>query len=223
MTYGYTPGGEQDNPAEAPPPYPGQAGPAGPPGWAQGQQPPPGYGPPTYGPPPGYGTPPGYGAYGQPMYGQPMYGQPGYGMPMYPGYGQPMYPPPGPKPPTYGPWAVSATVGGVLFSLLVGLPTAIVGLSYGSKVTKAWASGDAQGAASASRKARGWLTASTVFDLLGLILVIFLFTHMSSSGVSFNRTAVPASVSVPAVPAVPAQQVVVQQAMVGCHGHPTGP
>jgi hypothetical protein len=211
MSYGYTPGGEQDNPAGAAPGYPGQAGPAGPPGWAQGQQPPPGYGPPGYGPP---------------GYGPPTYGQPGYGMPMYPspGYGPPMYGMPGPKPPTYGSWGVTATVGGVLFSLLVGLPTAIAGLFYGSKVTQLWAAGDVQGAASASRKARGWLTASTIFDLLGLILVVFLFTHMSSSGVGFTRTAVPASVSVPAVPAQPAQQaVVVQQAMNGCHGHPMGP
>ena len=208
MSYGYTPGGEQDNPAGAPPGYPGQAGPAGPPGWAQGQQPPPGYGPPTY---------------GQPGYGPPTYGHPGYGMPVYPspGYGPPMYGMPGPMPPTYGSWGVTATVGGVLFSLLVGLPTAIVGLTYGSKVSRLWASGDVQGAASASRKARGWLTASTIFDLLGLILIVFLFTHVSSSGVHFQQPAVTASVSAPALPAQ--QAVVVQQAMTGCHNHPMGP
>jgi hypothetical protein len=203
MSYGYTPGGEQDNPAGASPGYPGQAGPAGPPGWTQEQQPPPGYGPPGYGPP--------------------TYGQPGYGMPMYgmPGYGPPTYGMPGPKPPTYGAWAVTATVGGVLFSLLVGLPTAIAGLTYGSKVSRLWAAGDVQGAASASRKARGWLTASTIFDLLGVILVVFLFTHVSSSGVGFTHSAVPASVSVPAQPAQ--QAVAVQPSMNGCHGHPMGP
>ena len=200
MSYGYTPGGEQDDlggaqpPGYGPPPYPGQAGAAGPPGWAPGQQVPPGYGPPTYGPP-------------------------DYGPPVYypPGYGQPMYPPPGPPPPTYGTWAVSAIIGGVLFSLLVGLPTAITGHFYGTKVTQLWASGDMHGAYRASRKARGWLTASTVVDLLGLILVVFLVvTHVSSSPVSFSKSSVaPASVSV-----VPAQQPVQTGMMMdGCHGH----
>jgi hypothetical protein len=214
MSYGYIPGGEQDSTAGAPPPHPGQTGPDGPPGWAQGQ-PPPGYGPPSYGQPT-YGQP----GYGQPGYGQQGYGQPGYGMPTYPspGYGPPMYPPPGPQPPTYGAWAVTATVGGVLFSLLVGLPAAIVGLTYGSKVTKAWASGDVQRAANASRKARGWLTASTIFDLLGLILVVFLFTHMTSSGLGFtSRSPVPASVS--SVSVLPAQQPVQVVMPVTCHGH----
>jgi hypothetical protein len=201
MSYGYTPGGEQDNPAGASSPYPGQPGPAGPPGWAPGQPPPPGYGPPPQYPPPGYGPP----AYGQPMYGQPAYGPPQYPPPGYgmPGYGPPMYAQPGPPPPTYGGWGVTATIGGVLFSLLVGLPTAIVGLTYGSKVSRLWASGDAAGAYRASRKARGWLTASTVFDLLGLILVAFLIiTHVSSSPAGFtNQTVVPTQVSVLPPPA----------------------
>jgi Interferon-induced transmembrane protein len=250
MTYGPYPGGEQDDPAGTQSAYPGQSDPASPPGWAQGQQPPPGYGQPTYGPPgygqqygqPGYGQP-GYGQptygqqppygygqqYGQPGYGQqygpPGYGQPGYGVPAYPqaGYGAPMYPPSGPQPPTYGPWAVSAIVGGVLFSLLIGLPTAIVGYTYGTKVSKAWAVGDAQGAAVASRKARGWLTASTIFELLGVILVIFLFTRISSSATGFTGNTsvarVPAAVQV--APAAVQSQMAVMP--VGCHGHMTGP
>ncbi len=157
-----------------------------------GEQVPPGYGPPAYGPP----------------YGPPMYYPPGYGPP-------PMYAPPGPPPPAYPGWAISALVGGVLFSLLVGLPTAIAGKVYGAKVTRLWASGDVQGAYSASRRARGWLTASTVFDLLGLILVVFLFvSHTSSSPVYYSNTSVaPAS-----VPAVPAQQPVQAVMMSGCHG-----
>jgi hypothetical protein len=250
MSYGPTPGGEQDDLSGTPtqyPGYPGQPGPADPNGWAQEQQPPPGYGAPSYGPPaygqqPTYGQPtygqsaygqqPPYGGqptYGQPGYGpppyggQPMYGQPGHGMPMYPqpGYGPPMYPPQGPKPPTYGAWAVSAIVGGVLFSLLVGLPTAIVGYTYGSKSSKAWAAGDVQTAASASRKARGWLTASTIFEALGVILVIFLFTHMSSSGVSFStRSVAPVPASVQVVPASVQSQVPAMSGMAGgCHGH----
>jgi hypothetical protein len=261
MTYGYTPGGDQDDRAGTPPgygglpTYPGQAAAAGqpgwtagqqvppgwtegqqvppgwtggqqvppgwtegqqvPPGWTGGQQVPPGYGPPQYGPPQygqsGYGPP-------QSGYGPPQYGPPGYGPPAYypPGYGSPMYAPPGPPPPNYTGWAISALIGGVLFSLLVGLPTAIAGQVYGSKVSRLWASGDVQGAYRASRKARGWLTASTVFDLLGLVLVAFLIvSHVSSAGVSFTHTSVaPASVSV-----VPAQQAVQAGMMSGCHGH----
>ncbi len=223
MSYGNTPGGEQDDLAGTPPPDPGQAGPAGPPGWAPGQQPPPGYGPPSYGPPvygqPGYGQP----NYGQPNYGQPMYGPPGYGMPVYgpPGYGPPMYAPPGPKPPTYSGWATTVTVGGVLFSLLVGLPTAIVGITYGSKVSRLWAVGDVHGAYDASRKARGWLTASTVFDLLGLVLVAFLvFARVSRSGGQFNNpspTSVPVTVTATAVPASVQNQT--SALPDGCHGH----
>ena len=243
MSYGPTSGGEQDDLAGAHSPYPGQPGPEGPPGWAQGQQATPGYGPPGYGQQPtygqsaygqpAYGQQPGYGQQspygGQPMYGQPGYGpppyggQPGYGMPAYPqpGYGPPTYPPQGPQPPTYGAWAVTAIVGGVLFSLLIGLPTAIVGLNYGSKVNRAWAAGDVQGAASASRKARGWLTASTIFEALGVILVIFLFTHMSSSGVSFStRSVTPVPASVQVVPASVQNQVPAMSD--GCHGHHMG-
>ncbi|HTX28977.1 MAG TPA: CD225/dispanin family protein [Streptosporangiaceae bacterium] len=231
MTYGYTPGGDQDDHAGTPPPeygglppYPGQAGAAGPPGWAAGQQVPPGWTPGQQ-VPPGYG-PPQYGQgqpqYGPPQYGQPGYGPPGYGPPAYypPGYGAPMYAPPGSQPPAYTGWAISALIGGVLFSLLVGLPAAITGQVYGSKVSRLWASGDVQGAHRASRRARGWLTASTVFDLLGLVLVAFIIvTHVSSAGVSFTHTSVaPASVSV-----LPAQQTVqtgtMSGMMSGCHGH----
>jgi hypothetical protein len=197
MSYGPVPGEEHGYPAQTTPqdfgglpPYPGQAEPAGPPGWAQGQVPPPGYGQPTYGQP-GYG-PPTYPPYPQSAYGQPGYGPPIYGQPMYPqpGYGPPIYGQPGPQPPTYRAWGVTATVSGVLFSLLLGLPTAIVGVTYGSKVTKAWASGDVQGAYNASRKARGWLTASTVFDAIGFVVVVLLLaltvTHGSGAPASFN-------------------------------------
>ena len=214
MSYANTPGGEQDYPAGpqppefgAPPPYPGQGEAAGPPGWGPGQQVPPGYGPSGYGPPM-YGPPPGY-------------GPPGYGPPANYGYVPPAYAPPGPPPPTYGGWAVTALIGGVLFSLLVGLPAAIAGLTYGSKSTKLWAIGDWHGAAIASRKARGWLTASTIFDLLGVILLVFLFTRVSST-VHFTSPAVaPAPAAVQVVPAsVQSQQPYLSP---GCHHHMMGP
>jgi hypothetical protein len=222
MSYGQTPGGDQENPAGpgpgygAPPPYPGQPESAGPPGWDQGQQQPgygqpgpgqpgygqPGPGQPGYGQPgpgqPGYGQPgpgqPGYGqpGPGQPNYGQPGYGQPGYGQPNYgqPGYAQPGYGyvPPGPPPPNYKAWWITAAVCGVLFNLILGFPAALIGGRHGRKVAQQWAAGDVQAAATSSRKARGWLIASTVLDALGLVLFIFLLSQ-SGSPTSFNNPA----------------------------------
>jgi hypothetical protein len=211
MSYGPTPGGEQDPAGQEPPvfgatpTYPGQAGPAGPPGWVPGQQPPPGYGPP---------------AYGQPVYGQPTYGPPGYGMPMY---GPPGYSVPGQMPSKYQGWGVAALIGGVMFSLIIGLPTATVGMKYGSKVSRLWNIGDVQGAASASRKARGWLTASTVFDLLGVILLSFLvITSVSGSPVHFNNPS-PSSVQVTATAVPAAIQNQLPALSPGCHHHLVGP
>src|SRR5271170_427938 len=112
MSYGHSPGEEQEGPAGqgpgfgVPPPYPGQAGPAGPP------------------------------------------------------------------PSTYRAWGIIAAVCGVLFNIILGLPTALIGSRQGKKVTELWASGNVQGAIIASRKARTWLIASTVLDVIGLILFV---------------------------------------------------
>lgn len=141
--------------------------PGGPPGGAT--PPPPG----GYGAPPpegGYAAPPpgGYAAY--PSGGG--YGQPGYG-----GYGQAM----GKPPSTYRAWAITAVVCGVLFSLIIGLPCGLVALSNSRRVQSAWQMGDMQRAAKASKRARIWAIAATVFDALGLILVITLFSHGGAS------------------------------------------
>lgn len=79
-----------------------------------------------------------------------------------PGYGPPGYgaPPPGPPPRTYRAWGIIAAVCGVLFNIILGLPAALIGSRQGKKVAELWASGDVQGAISASRKARTWLIAS---------------------------------------------------------------
>ena len=208
MSYGQTPGGDQEYPAGqgpgygAPPPYPGQPGSVGPPGWDQGQQQP-GYGQPGPGQP-GYGQP-NYGQpnYGQPNYGQPEYGQPGYGQPGYgqPGYGQPGYAqpgygyvPPGPPPPNYKVWGIIAAVCGVLFNLILGLPAALIGSRHGRKVAQQWATGDVQAAASSSRKARNWLIASTVLDVLGLVLFIAIISQSGSPSSFSNPSAVAASI-----------------------------
>ncbi|HEX2745399.1 MAG TPA: CD225/dispanin family protein [Streptosporangiaceae bacterium] len=188
MSYGHSPGGEQDNPAGqepgfgAPSPYPGQTGAAGPSGWEPGQQASPDYGQPGYGQP-GYGQP----GYGQPGYGQPGYGQPGYGQP---GYGML---PPGPAPSTYRVWGIIAAICGVLFNLILGLPAALIGRRHGQKVTELWASGNVQAAISASRKARTWLIVSTVLDVIGLLLFVAIITQTSSSQSNFNNPSVVAA------------------------------
>jgi hypothetical protein len=166
MSYGPPPGGEQDGAA--------------------------GYGPPPYGQPP-YGQPPN----GQPPYGQPPYGQPPYGQPPYgqPPYGQPGYAGPGAPPRTYRGWGIAASIGGVLFNIILGLPAALVGQRYGRKVPELWARGDVVAATSASRKARNWLIAATVLDGLGVILAIVVIAGAAvGQGQFSNPSAVAASI-----------------------------
>ncbi len=158
------------------------------PGGGQPMPPPPDpYGTPegqTTPPPPGqYGTyggqptsPPGqYGTYGgqQPMPPPPdqygTYGSYGsYGTPPG-GYGKP--------PASYRAWAITCIVCGVLFSIIIGLPCALVALHYSRKVQPSWAAGDQPGAAKASRRAMIWAIVATVFEALGLIFVISLISH----------------------------------------------
>jgi Interferon-induced transmembrane protein len=98
-----------------------------------------------------------------------------------PGYGQPgngaLGPAPtGSPPPVYPAWALIAGICGVMFMIL-GAPAAIIGGRYNHKVSELWTDGHVQAAISASRKARGWLIASTVLDGAGLILFIAVITH----------------------------------------------
>ena len=102
-----------------------------------------------------------------------------------PGYGQL-----GSTPPAYRVWGIIAVICGVLFNLILGVPTALVGRRYGREVLPLWASGDVQGAVRASRKARAWLIASSVLDVLGIIVII---TQTSSSNFN-NPSAVAASI-----------------------------
>jgi len=136
--------------------------------------------PDPYGTPEGQPTPPPgqYGTYGgqQPMPPSPdqygtygSYGSYGsYGTPPG-GYGKP--------PPSYRAWAITCIVCGVLFSIIIGLPCALVALHYSRKVPTSWAAGDQQGAAKASRRAMIWAIVATVFEVLGLIFVISLISH----------------------------------------------
>jgi interferon-induced transmembrane protein len=157
--------------------------PGGPPGGAT-PPPPGGYGAPPPGgaappPPGGYGAPPpggGYGAYPTGGgYGQPGYG--GYGQPGPGGYGQPY----GKPPSTYRAWAITCIVCGVLFSLIIGLPCGLVALSNSRRVQSAWQIGDLERAAKASKRAMIWAIVATIFDVLGLILVVTLFSHGGTS------------------------------------------
>jgi len=151
--------------------------PGGPPGGAT-PPPPGGYGAPPpdggYGAPPpagGYGAPPPAGGYGAYPSGS-GYGQPGYG-----GYGQPS----GNPPSAYRAWVITSIVCGVLFSLIIGLPCGLVALSNSRRVQSAWQMGDMQRAAKASKRALTWAIAATIFDALGLILVITVFSHGGTS------------------------------------------
>jgi hypothetical protein len=92
----------------------------------------------------------------------------GYGEP---GSGMLGYAPSGSPPPTYRVWGIIAIICGVFCSLILGFPAALIGRSYGGKVTDLWAGGDVQAAVRASRTARAWLIASTVLDVIGLILL----------------------------------------------------
>lgn len=165
--YGYPPP-EATQPQYGTPPYYGAPGPYGTP-------PPPGapgpYGPPapvdtpaSYGPASPYGAPASYGApspYGAGPFGP---GQPG---PAYGAY-------PGAPPPTHLAWGIIAAVGGVLFCLIGGVPTAIAATTYARRVRQKWAMGDAQGAWRDSRTARNWAIAATVLDGIGLLIFVLV-------------------------------------------------
>lgn len=133
--------------------------------WNQAErQAPPG----QYGAPPGrYDAPPlQYGAVGP------------YGAPGQPGFAQGPY---GKPPATYRPWAITCIVCGVLFSIIIGMPCGLISLYYSRRVQPAWMAGNQQRASEASRRAMIWAIVSTLFDLLGLIVVISLFSRGSGS------------------------------------------
>jgi hypothetical protein len=88
---------------------------------------------------------------------------------------------PGVPPPTYRAWETTAVICGVLFNIILGLPTALIGRRYGKRVTELWARGDAPGAISASRKARAWLIASILLDVIGLVLSVVFVLHAPGS------------------------------------------
>ena len=67
----------------------------------------------------GYGVPPGYGGYGQAPYGN--------------------------QPSTYRAWAITCAICGVLFSLIIGLPCALVALANSRRVQSAWQVGTGSG------------------------------------------------------------------------------
>jgi Interferon-induced transmembrane protein len=182
MSYGTTPGDEQPDPAEQ---QPGAFQPT--------PEPAPMYPEGEYTGPPGQQAPP---SYPQPGYGQPGYGQPGSDQGGYfpPGYAAG---PTGQPPATHLAWAWIAAVGGVLFSLILGLPTAIIALNHARKVRPNWQAGNVQAAITASRKARTWAIVSTILDILGIgVLVIVIgaaHTTSSNSNSNFSNPAVVAA------------------------------
>jgi hypothetical protein len=110
---------------------------------------------------------------------------PGYPVPGYGAF------PEGTPPPTFLAWARIAAVCGALFNLIIGLPLAIVAMTYGRKVRQHWESGDAQGAYAASRRARIFATLSTVFDSIGVVLVaVVIIAQVASAKSNFDNPAV---------------------------------
>ena len=127
----------------------------------------------------------------QPGFGQPA-GQPGYDASGYfpPGYAAGSA---GQQPSTHLAWARIAAVGGVLFNLILGFPTAMIALNHARKVRPSWQAGNLQEAINASRKARTWAIVSTVFDVLGVGILVFVIgaahTNSAGSSSSFNNPA----------------------------------
>jgi Interferon-induced transmembrane protein len=108
----------------------------------------------------------------------PSYGyQPQYGA--YPPHVAPQYGAwqPQAQPPDYRAWVIAAVAGGVLFSLLIGMPLGLIAQRNSRRVRSRWESGDHHGAVNASRSARSWAIASVIFDVLGLLLAIVVLTH----------------------------------------------
>jgi Interferon-induced transmembrane protein len=118
-----------------------------------------------------------------PSYAAPGYGTPGYGMPPF---GQP--------PPTYLVWARIAAVGGVLFNLLLGLPSALIAQHHGRQVRVHWEAGNQPGALRASRKARTWSIVATVLDALGIVLLVVLVGTAGSASNFSTPSVVAASI-----------------------------
>jgi hypothetical protein len=94
----------------------------------------------------------------------------------------------------YRAWWIAAIICGVLFNVILGVPAAVIGRRHSKEVSQLWASGDVQAAVRASQKARAWLVASSVFDVLGIILVaLVIIAH--TSGPNFDSpSAVAASI-----------------------------
>lgn len=101
--------------------------------------------------------------------------QPQYGA--YPWPAAPQYGAWQPQPPDYRAWVIAAVVGGVLFSLLIGMPLGLIAQRNSRRVRSRWESGDHDEAVRASRSARSWAIASMIFDVLGLLLVVVLLSR----------------------------------------------
>lgn len=112
----------------------------------------------------------------------------GHGAPAYGGLGQPAgYGAPldssGMVPRTYLRWAIAATIGGVLFCLIGGVPTGLASAYYARQVIPRWQAGDQQGARSAAAKARAWAIVSTVADVLGFVFAVYLISSGAANRV----------------------------------------
>src|SRR5260370_196924 len=120
-------------------------------------------------PPPAAAPPGGAPRGGAPPQGAPPQGGPGQRV----GYGAPAgsY---GPPPPTYLRWGIAAIVGGVLFSLIGGVPAGLVSTHFARQLVPKSQAGDQPGARLPSRKAPPPARVATVLDGVRLLYVLHL-------------------------------------------------
>jgi Interferon-induced transmembrane protein len=86
----------------------------------------------------------------------------------YQGYGPPA---------DYRIWVIVVTAVGALFSVIAGLPAALVAVHYSRRVRRSWGASDERGAAAASRSALTWVIASACLDAAGVIVVSVMISQ----------------------------------------------
>lgn len=105
--------------------------------------------------------------------------------PQYPASGPGQYGTPpstyGSPPPTHRAWSITSIVLGLILFGIIGLILGIVATVQSGKVMSRWTSGDTEGAARASRLAKGFCIATTVLEVIGVIVIILAIASRGSS------------------------------------------
>jgi hypothetical protein len=86
------------------------------------------------------------------------------------------------RPLDYRTWITVTIIGGILFSILLGMPAGFIAQRRSRTAGSLLAAGDPAAALRASRSARRWVIAATVLDLLGIALFAVLVVSGHSAG-----------------------------------------